>query len=430
MLYRKNKWFSLGFTIVELVVVATILAILWAVWFSAYTWYLDWARDSNRIVELWSIRSWLQKYNINNGELPMPTDYVTVQDGVDIVWYQWYASQTILDSIDLQKWWTDPKDGTYYTYYLSETRNHFQLLWFLEEEDSENIANITNVTNAIDYSARYPTITWESLGIMIGTWNDKNIPIQELDEILTTSNGILDIWGTSVEYTALISDDYTVTWDNSKLWVVAALARSGGQIWRNCKELLEGNSGLLWKNGAYVINPNWEELLEVYCDMITDWWGGTFFWHMNSSSTWVNFFENWVWTYKANRVDDWSKYSLGSDIFDDTEMMVTLDQADPLLADAANKIVFYKFPESHLWFNTWPIPCQALWTWFAYKTQIWWTYNQSWQTNSCTTTSWYTRTVWNALYLTLFHSSWLWNYWWAWMWSTNSWSHDWWWYLR
>jgi hypothetical protein len=29
-------------------------------------------------------------------------------------------------------------------------------------------------------------------------------------------------------------------------------------------------------------------------------------------------------------------------------MMVTLDQADPLLADAANKIVFYKFPESHL----------------------------------------------------------------------------------
>lgn len=268
MNYQKHKN-TYGFTLVELVVVATILAILWAVWFTAYTWYIDGARDSNRIVELWNIRSWLQKYSINNGELPIPTDYVTVQDGVDVVWYQWYVSQSILDSIDLQKWWTDPKDGTYYTYYLSEKRNHFQLLWFLEENGSENTANITNVTNAIDYSARYPTTTWESLGIMVGTWNDKNIPIQELDEILTTSNGILDIWGTSVEYTAIIKDDYTVTWDNSRLWVVSALGRSGGQIWRSCKELLEGNAWLLWKDGLYLITDDWMPPVLVNCDMTT-----------------------------------------------------------------------------------------------------------------------------------------------------------------
>jgi hypothetical protein len=107
---------------------------------------------------------------------------------------------------------------------------------------------------------------------------------------------------------------------------------------------------------------------------------------------------------------------------------LAMDAPDPIDSDIANKIVFYQYTDWHSWFNTWPGPCTWL-TWFSYKTQIWWTYI-SWGTSNSCGASWYTRTVWNAAYLTLFQS-WLgWNYWGSWMWWANSWYNNWWWYLR
>ena len=311
---------TLGFTLVELVVVATILAILWAVWFSAYTWYIDGARDTNRIVELWNIRSWLQTYLIdsNNG-LPLPGDYVTIQDGVEVIWYQWYAWQKILDAIDLKKWWTDPLDGSYYSYYVSESRNYFQLLWFLEEQNSElTTGQFFPTTNAVDYGLRYPTVTWESLWIMVWTWNDTNIPIQELDEIVTTNNGILDVWATSTEYTAIIKDDYLVTWDSNVLWVLASLATTGWQIRWSCKELIDSNPGLIWKDGTYLVSPDWVERFEVECDMTVDGWGWTRYtengWgvsynRLELSSNYISEADELFFAYKRLHTwDDWYAY--------------------------------------------------------------------------------------------------------------------------
>ena len=292
--HKNTQWF----TLVELVVVATILAILWAVWFSAYTWYIDGARDSNRIVELSSIRSWLQTYLIssNNG-LPLPWDFVTIQDWIEKIWYQGYASQNILDTIDLKKWGTDPLDGSFYSYFVSESRNHFQLLWFLEEPNSDLAsASPLKSVKALDFSSRYPTVTWESLWIMVWTWDDLNTPIQELDQVVITSNGILDIWGTSTQYTAIIKDDYTITWDSTELGVLASLGRSWWQIRGSCKELIESNPGLIWKDGTYLISPDWETKFEVECDMTVDWWGWTLY-----SAKW-SYWYSWNGHMQANQI--------------------------------------------------------------------------------------------------------------------------------
>lgn len=283
----KNQY-TLWFTLVELVVVATILAILSAVWFSAYTGYIWWARDSNRLAQLENIRSGLQSYSIK-WNLPLPSDYVTVNDGATILWYQWYAWQEVLDTIWLKKGWKDPQDESFYTYYLSKSRNNFQLLWFLEEENNEIAQKgIFSQTHAVDYSSKYPTVTWESLWVLLGTWVDANTPIQEITTIKTATN--LDIWSTTDEYTAIIKDDYTVTWDSTELSIVSALANSWWYIWTNCKDLVVSNPWLVWKDGTYLISPNWADKIEVECDMTEDGGGWTLYsakWVYGYSSSWT-----------------------------------------------------------------------------------------------------------------------------------------------
>jgi hypothetical protein len=54
----------------------------------------------------------------------------------------------------------DPKDKNYFSYYLTKNKKYFQLLAFLEEEDSDVVAlNNFNKTFATDYSERYPKTT-------------------------------------------------------------------------------------------------------------------------------------------------------------------------------------------------------------------------------------------------------------------------------
>jgi len=66
-----------AFTLVELIVVITIVWILSTVGFVSYSWYLTWARDSNRISQLVKIGDSLQVYAANKS-LPLPDDYVEV----------------------------------------------------------------------------------------------------------------------------------------------------------------------------------------------------------------------------------------------------------------------------------------------------------------------------------------------------------------
>jgi prepilin-type N-terminal cleavage/methylation domain-containing protein len=100
-----------GFTLVELVVVATILAILWAVGFSAYTWYITWARDTNRLVQLTSIYDGLNIHT-TKWSLPIPDDSIDIEMNGNLVGYQWYAWENVLNTIGYKKWGKDPGDGT------------------------------------------------------------------------------------------------------------------------------------------------------------------------------------------------------------------------------------------------------------------------------------------------------------------------------
>jgi hypothetical protein len=167
---------------------------------------------------------------------------------------------------------------------------------------------------------------------------------------------------------------------------------------------------------------------KVYCDMTTDWWWWTFFGHYDNNAGWFSFFKPWIWTYNENRSDGNVTYSLWVDTFPHTSMMALLDSNNPVTADGTNKIIFYSYAQWHSGFNNWPVTCVGLNN-FSYKTQIWWDYISWGTTNYCNWNGWYTRSQWNAAYLTLFYRTYG-NYWWAGMWWNNSWRHDGYWYFK
>ena len=67
-----------AFTIVELIVVITILAILSTIWFVSFSSHLMWTRDTNRLSQLSTIHEWLEVYGAKN-TLPQPENSVEVR---------------------------------------------------------------------------------------------------------------------------------------------------------------------------------------------------------------------------------------------------------------------------------------------------------------------------------------------------------------
>jgi len=263
----RRGWGCPAFTLVELIVVITILAILSTIWFVAYSWYLAWTRDTNRISQLKSISDWLEMYRTKH-DLPMPDDYVEITASWETIAYQWYLWKNVLETIEYTSEWKDPKDWTYFSYYLTKDKKYYQLMAYLEEADnlqsfappSPPLKGGTIKVSAIDYTTRYPTVYWKKLGILT---DENNTPIQELEEIKTNW---LDIVNTTNTYIARFKDNEKIEWT----WAILAQINPKA----SCKRIkeLKGSS----QDWVYEISPEWwNKKFKVYCDMTTDWGGWT-----------------------------------------------------------------------------------------------------------------------------------------------------------
>lgn len=200
---KKNK--INAFTFIELVIVVTILIILWTIWMTSYSWHLVWVRDTNRITQLVAIHDWLETYKTID-DLPFPESNVDVRAVWNVIWYQWYMWKNNLELITYGKWWVDPKDDTYFSYYLSSDRKNFQLMWFLEDSINKQYSFISK-TYAADYATRYPTVYGKKLWIL--TEEITNLPIQE--NTIIKSAGYLDLETNTSTYNANFSDKNIVT---------------------------------------------------------------------------------------------------------------------------------------------------------------------------------------------------------------------------
>ena len=248
-----------GFTLVELITVVTILAVLSAIGFVSFSGYLAGVRDTNRLSQLTSIYDGLELYTTKN-DLPLPDDAIEIKNGSSLLWYQGNIGANILDILDFSRGGVDPKDDSYFVYYLSADKSDFQLMAFFEEEQNVPTVFFPQAYADKDYSNLYPVVFGEKLWILL---DNANAPVHEIDAI--KGLGELDLSGNTETYTAFFGSDDTLTdtWDN----LLSSLIPDA-----SCKRLYD-----LWnrKDGVYEISLDWTKSVEVYCDMNSDGWGWT-----------------------------------------------------------------------------------------------------------------------------------------------------------
>lgn len=295
-----NKY---AFTLVELIVVVTILGILSTIWFVWYTSYLTSIRDTNRITSLWTISNGFEVYRASK-KLPLPDSNVEVHANGKLIAWQWFAGINVLKEIDYGKWWVDPKTGTYFSYYLTKDKKHYQMMAFLEKYENidsngelEDISLISENIYAerIDYENTFPKVYWDQLGILT---NGVNQPINDIPAVANIWK--LDIVTTTDEYRWYLTDYFFISWTGSELQNIANLSL----VWwvaNSCKSILQSNPRFKGQDGYYYINL--ELPTKVYCDMTDDGWGWTRYVNIKWNYTFDEAKKCWWWKYQSEEIE-------------------------------------------------------------------------------------------------------------------------------
>lgn len=189
----KKKNYTSAFTLVELVVVATILVILTSLGFYSYVWNLQDSRDSARLADIAKLSSALSLSQQKKWALPIPGDNFDLTATGTTLAIQGTLNENVgLDTID--ELVLDPKLKTPYTYSITANKQEFQVAGTLENSDNPR---------------------------SIVKWKYKTVSINLLPTLVLAVNGTTDMEITSIANRNLFVFDggthnvvYTFSWNN------------------------------------------------------------------------------------------------------------------------------------------------------------------------------------------------------------------------
>lgn len=219
-----------AFTLVELIVVAAIIAILGTIWFVSFSESLPDARDTQRKSDIAKINSSLKLYKQNKGAYPFPGERFDISVwSSNVVAYQWKLDNTVslttLNDIPL-----DPELGLPYMYSITKNRGEFQVAGTLENQE-ENIAILKWDYRSVSRN-RLPTIAVaDRVNIDVNSDTNKfifdggkhNLPY----DFLGNTEPISD--GTSLAL--LLSDPAIILWEKNDFRTCTNIGLAGKSIW-------------------------------------------------------------------------------------------------------------------------------------------------------------------------------------------------------
>jgi len=180
MQHTKNKWF----TLVELIVVITILAILWTIAFISLQWYSKTARNSTRTSDIKNTVNVLELFSIKTGKYPLPWNAVdkTASWGTVVLWQAWDMDVEVQTQVErLSKIPLDPTTGETMSYATTNNRKEYELKYDFEIAQNSTI----NTSYAEDTS---PYVKWNYNGLYLLADNNVYYSVPWLH----TSTNVLD----------------------------------------------------------------------------------------------------------------------------------------------------------------------------------------------------------------------------------------------
>lgn len=218
-----RKWF----TLVELIVVITILAILWTIAFISFQGYSATARDSVRTWDMWEINSSLELFHLWAWKYPETTDWYVITYTWSEVWEQGKFWETTFKSVTrLDKIPTDPLTWAEYIYSVTNNRQEYQIAWITENWEY----TLNNINDS--YAA------WKTAILKIdGNYNGRLIKLRQpwVTYILAVPSIITSTWATleDIIRDKMLAYDwfknlpfnytwgwYDIIWENQPLTVV------------------------------------------------------------------------------------------------------------------------------------------------------------------------------------------------------------------
>jgi len=207
-----------AFTLVELIVVITILAILWTIAFISFQWFKTSARDSARISDLRNIEKWLELIVTKDVLLPEPAEKITITNSWETIWYQWKMTKNLAWTIWVNWELVDPLTQANYIYSVDKNFKKYQVLWYLENSKNtamlKNNNFLVNTTYAeeIKYTDKYLITYGNEVWIIL---NKDNSPV-------ITSSINIDC-NTKNDYKLVLSETKSfdsISWQNMYSWAL------------------------------------------------------------------------------------------------------------------------------------------------------------------------------------------------------------------
>jgi len=162
-----------AFTLVELIVVITILSILWTIAFISLQWYSRDSRDSKRIWDIQNIKTALELYSLKTWKYPAPDNFKTVSYSwaTEIVRYQWIVWDQVTRNLKtLVVKPLDPLTNTPYIYSVTNIYKEYEVLALYEWNVNITYNTFINKANAATTTLT-PKIEWTYNWVFVKTPN-------------------------------------------------------------------------------------------------------------------------------------------------------------------------------------------------------------------------------------------------------------------